>query len=241
MAKKKKDSKKNLALSEVKKNKDSKKNLALSKARKTNKLPAVWFDEVLGPRSLPTWFSGENALWTPAIHVLEKDDKFVVKFELPGVNEEDLGISIIGGKLIVQGEKRAESEVKKKGYSYLETSYGSFSRSIMIPSIVDLEMISADFNKGVLEINLPKIVDIQPKKINVTANKVQKVTGKKTETVSSAGKINSPKIAASQPKKVNAPANKKATPIKMKPETVANANIKTDKSEGSTTAQPPIS
>jgi HSP20 family protein len=235
MAKKKKDSKKNLALSEVKKNKDSKKNLALSKARKTNKLPAVWFDEVLGPRSLPTWFSGENALWTPAIHVLEKDDKFVVKFELPGVNEEDLGISIIGGKLIVQGEKRAESEVKKKGYSYLETSYGSFSRSIMIPSIVDLEMISADFDKGVLEINLPKMADIQPKKINVKANKEQKAVVKKTESVSKAAKINPPKIAASQPKKVNATATKKASVIK-KTESVANANIKTDKPEGPITA-----
>ena len=235
MAKKKKDSKKNLALSEVKKNKDSKKNLALSKARKTNKLPAMWFDEVLGPRSLPTWFSGENALWTPAIHVLEKDDKFVVKFELPGVNEEDLGISIIGGKLIVQGEKRAESEVKKKGYSYLETSYGSFSRSIMIPSIVDLEMISADFDKGVLEIDLPKMADIQPKKINVKANKEQKAVEKKTESVPKAAKINPPKIAASQPKKVNVAASKKTSVIK-KTESVANANIKTDKPEGPITA-----
>ena len=236
MAKKKKDSKKNLALSEVKKNKDSKKNLALSKARKTNKLPAMWFDEVLGPRSLPTWFSGENALWTPAIHVLEKDDKFVVKFELPGVNEEDLGISIIGGKLIVQGEKRAESEVKKKGYSYLETSYGSFSRSIMIPSIVDLEMISADFDKGVLEIDLPKMADIQPKKINVKANKEQKAVAKKTESVPKPAKINPPKIAASQPKKVNAAASKKTSVIGKKTESVANANIKTDKPEGPITA-----
>ena len=234
MAKKKKDSKKNSALSQVKKKKDSKKNLALSKVRKTNKLSAMWFDDVLGPKSLPTWFSGENMLWTPAIHVLEKEDKFVVKFELPGVNEEDLGISIIGGKLIVQGEKKAESEVKKKGYSYLETSYGSFSRSIMIPSIVDLEMISADFNKGVLEINLPKMADVQPKKINVLANKEQKAVGKKTETVSGAAKVK-PKIAASQPKKVNAAANKKESVIGKKTEPVANANIKTDKSEGPVT------
>ena len=234
MAKKKKDSKKNSALSQVKKKKDSKKNLALSKVRKTNKLPAMWFDDVLGPKSLPTWFSGENMLWTPAIHVFEKEDKFVVKFELPGVNEEDLGISIIGGKLIVQGEKKAESEVKKKGYSYMETSYGSFSRSIMIPSIVDLEMISADFNKGVLEINLPKMADVQPKKINVLANKEQKAVGKKTETVSGAAKVK-PKIAASQPKKVNAAANKKESVIGKKTEPVANANIKTDKSEGPVT------
>jgi hypothetical protein len=148
------------------------------------------------------------------------------------VNEEDLGISIIGGKLIVQGEKKAESEVKKKGYSYVETSYGSFSRSIMIPSIVDLEMISADFNKGILEINLPKMADIQPKKINVLANKGQKVVGKTTD----AAKVSSPKIAASQPKKVAAPAKKKASVIGKKTESVADANLKNDKSEGPTTA-----
>ena len=235
MAKKNKDSKKNSALSQVKKKKDSKKNLVSSKMPKNNKLPAMWFEDVLVPQSLPTWFSGENMLWTPAIHVLEKEDKFVIKFELPGVNDEDLGISIIGGKLIVQGEKKAESEVKKKGYSYLETSYGSFSRSIMIPSIVDLEMISADFDKGVLEIDLPKMADIQPKKINVKANKEQKAVAKKTESVSKAAKINPPKIAASQPKKVNAAASKKTSVIK-KTESVANANIKTDKPEGPITA-----
>ena len=232
MAKKNKDSKKNSALSQVKKKKDSKKNLVSSKMPKNNKLPAMWFEDVLVPQSLPTWFSGENMLWTPAIHVLEKEDKFVIKFELPGVNDEDLGISIIGGKLIVQGEKKAESEVKKKGYSYVETSYGSFSRSIMIPSIVDLEMISADFNKGVLEINLPKMADIQPKKINVLANKGQKVVGKTTD----AAKVSSPKIAASQPKKVAAPAKKKASVIGKKTESVADANLKNDKSEGPTTA-----
>jgi HSP20 family protein len=232
---KKKDSKKSSALSQIKK-KDSKKSLASSKKQKTNKLPAMWFDDVLGPNSLPTWFSGENMLWTPAIHVLEKEDKFVVKFELPGVDEEDLGIAIVGGKLIVQGEKKAESEVKKKGYSYVETSYGSFSRAIVIPAIVDIQMISADFDKGVLEIDLPKMVGIEPKKIKVLAKKEQKVGAKKTETIARAGKISSPKVAAGQPKKVNAAANKKATVIGKKAETVASANIKTDNSEAPITA-----
>jgi HSP20 family protein len=232
---KKKDSKKSSALSQIKK-KDSKKSLASSKKQKTNKLPAMWFDDVLGPNSLPTWFSGENMLWTPAIHVLEKEDKFVVKFELPGVDEEDLGIAIVGGKLIVQGEKKAESEVKKKGYSYVETSYGSFSRAIVIPAIVDIQMISADFDKGVLKIDLPKMVGIEPKKIKVLAKKEQKVGAKKTETTARAGKISSPKVAAGQPKKVNAAANKKATVIGKKAETVASANIKTDNSEAPITA-----
>jgi HSP20 family protein len=236
MAKKKKDSKKSLATRQIKKKKDSKKSLALRQMRKTNQLPTMWFDDVLGPKSLPTWFSGENGLWTPAIHVLEKEDKFVVKFELPGVNEEDIGISVIGGKLIVQGEKKAESEVKKKGYSYRETSYGSFSRSITIPSIVDAEWISARFEKGVLEIDLPKIEDIQPKKINLTSSEKAKAIGEEPETASSVLGIDLPKIVESPPKKTNLTASEKAKAIGKETEAVSNANAKTGKSGGQTKA-----
>jgi HSP20 family protein len=76
--------------------------------------------------------------------------------------------------LVVEGEKEAESEVKKKGYSYSETSYGSFSRSIPIPSNVDADRIAANFDKGVLEIDLPKAVEVTPKKVNVTTKKKAK-------------------------------------------------------------------
>ena len=83
--------------------------------------------------------------------------------------------------LVVEGEKEAESEVKKKGYSYSETSYGSFSRSIAIPSIVDADKITANFDKGVLEIDLPKSVEIKPKKVNVTTKKKTKTEPRKTK------------------------------------------------------------
>jgi HSP20 family protein len=128
-------------------------------------------------QSLPALWGGlnnETALWAPAIDVVEKDDKFVAKVELPGVQEEDVDVIIMGDMLVVEGEKQAESEVKKKGYSYIETSYGSFSRSIAIPSIVDIDNISANFDKGVLEIDLPKSVEVKPKKVKVTANKKAK-------------------------------------------------------------------
>jgi len=67
--------------------------------RKTNKLPAMWFDDVLVPQSLPTWFSGENMLWTPAIHVLEKKTNLLLSWT-PGREWRRLSISVIGGKLI---------------------------------------------------------------------------------------------------------------------------------------------
>jgi len=119
-------------------------------------------------------FVDTEAMWAPAIQVLEKEDKFVAKVELPGVHEEDVSVSVLGDMLVIEGEKEAESEVKKKGYSYSETSYGSFSRSIAIPSIVVVDKITANFDKGVLEIDLPKSVEVKPKKVNVTTKKKTK-------------------------------------------------------------------
>jgi hypothetical protein len=83
--------------------------------------------------------------------------------------------------LVVEGEKQLKSEVKKKGYYYSETSYGSFSRSMVIPSVVDVDKITANFDKGVLEIDLPKNVEVQPKKVSVTTEKKSKVGAKKEE------------------------------------------------------------
>ena len=78
----------------------------------------------------------------------------------------------------MEGEKEAESEVKKKGYFYSETSYGGFSRSIAIPSVVDIDKITANFDKGVLEIDLPKSAEVKPKKVSVTTKKKPKTAVK---------------------------------------------------------------
>jgi HSP20 family protein len=148
-------------------------------APKTKKpsLSAVSRDPFEQPLLPSLWdTSNEIEFWAPAINVTEKEDKFVAKIELQGVHEEDVDVIIAGDMLIIEGEKEAETEVKKEGYSYSETSYGSFSRSISIPSIVDVEKISANFDKGVLEIDLPKSEEIKPKKVSVA-------TGKKTKAV----------------------------------------------------------
>ena len=142
------------------------------------------FEDVFGRPFLPgIWraFPSEEMVWAPAIDVVEKEDKFLVKVELPGVKEEDVNVTITGGMLTIEGEKKAESEVKKKGYYYSETSYGSFSRSITIPSTVDAGKIEANFDKGILEINLPKAPEVKPKKIPVATKKKEVAAGKKTE------------------------------------------------------------
>jgi HSP20 family protein len=130
------------------------------------------FEDYFGRSFFPAFwrrFSPEG--WSPAIDVVEKDDKFVVKVELPGVKEEDVDVSVSGDMLTISGEKREESEEKKKGYYYSESSYGSFSRSVTVPSSVDTSKIAADFDKGVLEITLPKTPEVKAKKIKVAGKK----------------------------------------------------------------------
>ncbi len=142
------------------------------------------FDDIFGRPFLPgLWrrFPSEEMVWAPAIIVLEKEEEFVVKVELPGVKEEDVSVSVTGSTLTIEGDKEAESEVKRNGYYYTETSYGSFSRSIIMPSTVDTGKIEASYDKGVLEITLPKAPEVQPKKIAIAAKKELQAARKKKE------------------------------------------------------------
>ncbi|MBA7699549.1 hypothetical protein ES703_108246 [subsurface metagenome] len=128
-------------------------------------LPAVW-------RRIPTVEMG----WAPAIEVFEKEDRFVVKAELPGMTEEDIDISVVDETLTIKGERKAETEVKEEDYYCCERSYGNFSRSIALPSTVDAKKIEASYEDGVLEVNIPKAAEVKPKKISVSAKKKEKVS-----------------------------------------------------------------
>ena len=142
------------------------------------------FEDFFGRPFLPAmWrhFPSAEMIWSPAIDVVEKEDKFVVKVELPGVKEEDVDVFVVGDMLTISGEKEAESEVKKKGYYYSESSYGSFSRSITVPSTVDTGKIEASYEKGILEITLPKAPEVKPKKIKVAGKKKEEPASKKEE------------------------------------------------------------
>jgi HSP20 family protein len=132
------------------------------------------FDDLFSWPSLPAMWRrmpGVEMAWAPAIDVFEKDDRFVVKAEVPGMKEADIDVSVVGNRLIIKGERKAESEVEKEDYYYSERSYGSFSRSIDIPSHVDAKKIEASYDDGVLEINLPKTPGVKPQKVSVSAKK----------------------------------------------------------------------
>jgi len=137
------------------------------------------FEEIFGRpfqpavgRRLPT----EERGWVPPIEVFEKEGKFVVKAELPGMKEENIDVSVVGDMLTIKGERKTETEVKEEDYYCCERSYGSFFRSIALPSTVDAKKIEASYESGVLEVSLPKAPEVKPKKISVSAKKKEKAS-----------------------------------------------------------------
>jgi len=139
------------------------------------------FEDILGRPLLPTVWRRIPMVemgWAPAIEVFEKEDKFVVKAELPGIKEEDLDVSVVGDTLTIKGERKAESEVKEEDYYCCERSYGSFSRSIALPSNVDAKKIEASYEDGVLELNLPKAPEVKAKKVAVSPKKKKEKASK---------------------------------------------------------------
>jgi HSP20 family protein len=94
--------------------------------------------------------------WEPKIDVSETKDAVVVKAEVPGVDQKDIGLSLQEGVLTIKGEKEEEKEEKDKRYHRVERSYGAFARAIRLPAAVDSSKVSATFKDGVLTVTLPK-------------------------------------------------------------------------------------
>jgi HSP20 family protein len=105
--------------------------------------------------------------WIPAVDVAEEDNEYVVKIELPGVNKDDVKITLESNILTIRGEKKAEKETKEKNYHRMERSYGSFQRSFTLPTSVKNDKIDAEYNNGILSITLPKAEEAKPKQIEV--------------------------------------------------------------------------
>ncbi len=105
--------------------------------------------------------------WMPSMEVSEKDDKILVKAELPGVETKDVDVTVQNNVLTITGEKKEEHEEKHEGYFHTERRYGSFRRDIQLPSGIDENHVEAACKDGVLTITLPKSEQAKPKKIEV--------------------------------------------------------------------------
>jgi HSP20 family protein len=105
--------------------------------------------------------------WAPPIEMFEKEDRFIVKAELPGMEKDQIDISMVGDTLTIKGERKAEKEVKQEDYYLSERSYGGFVRAISMPSAVDARDVKASYQDGILEITVPKAAEVKPKKIPI--------------------------------------------------------------------------
>lgn len=108
--------------------------------------------------------------WDPSVDVSESDDEIIVKIEIPGVSDEDVDISVDDNHLIISGEKRQEVEEKGRSYCCVERSYGSFRRSLALPSGAKVDSIKASPRDGVLSIVIPKSDDRKSRKIEIESN-----------------------------------------------------------------------
>lgn len=108
-----------------------------------------------------------TSAWTPAVDIAEEENEYLVKVELPGVNKDDVKITLESNILTIRGEKKKEKETKDENYHRLERSYGSFQRSFTLPSTVKSDKIDAVYKDGIVSITLPKAEEAKPKQIEV--------------------------------------------------------------------------
>lgn len=111
--------------------------------------------------------NGGSRRWVPAMDLVESEGEFVLRADLPGVSEKDVKIELQDGVLTIAGERKAEHEERKEGYYRIERSSGSFSRSLTLPEGIDPSAIKASFNRGVLEVHVPKPAAKQPHKVEI--------------------------------------------------------------------------
>jgi len=111
--------------------------------------------------------------WIPAMDLVETNDQLLLRADLPGMSEEDVDIEIKDGVLTLSGERRGESEEKGEGYHRVERTFGRFSRSLALPQGTKAPDVQASFDKGVLEVRIPKPEESKPTRVQIGSGTVE--------------------------------------------------------------------
>ena len=122
----------------------------------------VFFD-----RLWPEWRRDMGQEWTPSVNFFEKDGKYHLSAEVPGMTKDDISVSIQDGYVSISGKKETTKEEKEANYYVKETRYGSFSRNFRLPGEADEEKVEATYKDGVLTVIIPKKEDSKTKKIEI--------------------------------------------------------------------------
>ncbi len=142
--------------------------------RRSN-FPALMRERTTTPRTLSNWLDEvfEDAFnWTegpfvPELNIYETDKAFEITVELPGMSKEDFDISLDNNVLTISGERKAHEENGRR-YHRVESRFGTFSRSMPLPNVIDAEKIEANYENGVLAITIPKLKEKAGRKIKVS-------------------------------------------------------------------------
>jgi HSP20 family protein len=127
-----------------------------------NRLFSTFFDSPAGGGN-----GGTLRRWIPAMDLVETDEHFVVRADLPGLGEEDINVELEDNVLTISGERKSEHEERKEGFYRVERSFGQFSRALTLPEGVDPDAVRASFDKGVLEVRIPKPEQRKPRRVSI--------------------------------------------------------------------------
>ena len=122
---------------------------------------------------------GGHRRWIPAMDLVETDEHLVLRADLPGMSEEDVEIEIKDGVLTVSGERKAEHEEKQEGYYRVERASGGFTRSLSLPQGIDADEVTASFDRGVLEVRVPKPAERKPTRVQIGGGTVDSTAEEK--------------------------------------------------------------
>jgi HSP20 family protein len=134
------------------------------------------FRESYGPEGREE--SLTTTTFAPPVDVYEDEHTVSLKIEVPGIDEKDIDVRIENNVLTVHGERKFEKEEKEENFRRVERQYGSFTRTFTLPTTVDSEKVSANYDKGILKIALPKKSEAKPKQIKVNVGGEKTLEGK---------------------------------------------------------------
>lgn len=133
-----------------------------------------WLSPVLGSNDLM------QGLWSPPVEMFERDNRLVVRAELPGLTRDDINVELSDDGITIEGERKNEHEEKREGYYRSERSYGKFFRRIPVPDGVNAQNANATFSDGVLEITMPapKHEQRKPRRLEIRAEATEQAKRK---------------------------------------------------------------
>jgi HSP20 family protein len=127
--------------------------------------------------------------WVPAMDLVEHEDHFVLRADLPGLDQDDISIELQDDVLTVAGERKPDHEQSGTGFYRLERPTGAFSRTLTLPDGVDADAVAASFEKGVLEVRVPKPEQRKPRRVSISVgDRPGAIEGEATETAGPTGR-----------------------------------------------------